>query len=276
MATKNAKNAHFWQIDNKVKNIFSTEGVIVLPSPQAWEKFSWTRKFFEKKPKEGYFVWVKEQTQKPLTTCVSMGSFKTSQNLTNLLVIEKNIKTKANVVCNALKKNLCSSHKAKGKLILKEGASLEYNHNHSWGEKDIVNIDYQFVLEKNSQLSFIYKNQSPPKSLEMKESLLLKGEGSQGSIKLRLLGRKNSKILAKSSIIALAAGKGHLDCQGLLIDKNSVISLTPELICKNPQAQITHEASIGKISEEELNYLRMRGLAESEAIDLIVNGFLET
>jgi len=39
-------------------------------------------------------------------------------------------------------------------------------------------------------------------------------------------------------------------------------------------AQITHEASIGRISEEELIYLRTRGLNEKEAIGLIVNGFL--
>jgi Fe-S cluster assembly scaffold protein SufB len=61
----------------------------------------------------------------------------------------------------------------------------------------------------------------------------------------------------------------------IVIDKNSKISLIPELICQNKKAQITHEASIGKISEEELNYLRMRGLTEDEAINLIVSGFLK-
>jgi len=67
-----------------------------------------------------------------------------------------------------------------------------------------------------------------------------------------------------------------LDCQGLLVDKDSKISLTPELICQNKLAQITHEAAIGKISEEELSYLRMRGLSEEEAINLIVSGFFQT
>ena len=273
---KNVRNAHYWQVDNKIKKILESQGVLVLPSSQAWQKFPWTRKLFEKKPEEGYFIWVRKQPKLPLTTCVTIASPKISQNLGNLLVIEKNIKAKANVFCNAVKKNLCGKHQARGKMILKEGSSLEYNHYHTWGEKDLVNIDYQFVLEKESQLFFVYKNQSPPKNLEMKESLLLKGDGSQGTIKLRLVGKKNSKILAKSSITALAAGKGHLDCQGLLIDKNSTISLIPGLVCKNPKAQITHEASIGRISEDELNYLRMRGLTESEAIDLIVSGFLRT
>jgi Fe-S cluster assembly scaffold protein SufB len=46
------------------------------------------------------------------------------------------------------------------------------------------------------------------------------------------------------------------------------------LVCESKEAQITHEASIGKISEEQLNYLRSRGLNEKEAIDLIISGFL--
>jgi Fe-S cluster assembly scaffold protein SufB len=75
--------------------------------------------------------------------------------------------------------------------------------------------------------------------------------------------------------LANSPSKGHLDCQGLLVDKKSKISLIPALICQNKETQITHEASIGKISEEQLTYLRMRGLSEKEAIDLICSGFLK-
>ncbi len=299
----NAKNANYLQIDHKVKNIFGLEGVIVLPSLQAWLKFAWTRPYFTKKPKEGYFVWVKKQTDFPLATCLTIASPKVSQNLTNLMVIEKNIKAKANVICNAAKNNLYGSHRAQGKLILKEGASLEYDHFHKWGQKDFVSPDYEFILGKDSSLVYNYQNLLPPKQVSLKTTihagenasvnmnfvfqgrnnskidiydvLHLEGENSQGIVKLRLVGKEKSQISAKSSIMAKAAGKGHLDCQGLLVDKGSKISLMPELICHNKKAQLTHEASIGKISEEELNYLRMRGLSEKEAIDLIVSGFLK-
>jgi Fe-S cluster assembly scaffold protein SufB len=222
--------------------------------------------------------------------------------LLNLLVIEKDIKARANVVCNALKSNLCGSHRAEGKLILKEGASLDYTHNHQWGSKDFVSPNYQFILEKNSRLIYNYRNLFPPKTLELKtavfckegsssnlsfvingvnskinleEKVLLEGKDSQGILRLRLVGKENSQISARSTVLAKASGKGHLDCQGLLVDEKSKISLVPELICQNRQAQITHEASIGRVSEEELIYLRMRGLSESEAVDLIVSGFLK-
>ena len=299
---KNVKNVNFWQVNHKIKNIFERRGVKVLPSPEAWQKFVWTRKFFGEKPKEGYFIWVKREINFPLTTCITISSPKISQDLKNLLVIEKNIKAKANVICNAKEKFLCGKHLARGKLILKEGVFLEYNHIHKWGEKDFVSPDYEFVLEKNSRLIYNYQNLFPPENLELKtaihseknassnlnfvinslnskikikDTVFLEGKNSQTVVRLKLVGRKNSQIEAMSQIFAEAPGKGHLDCQGLLVDKTAKISLIPQLVCQNKEAQITHEASIGKISEEELTYLRMRGLTEKEAIDLIVAGFLE-
>ncbi len=298
----NAKNAHYGQVDHKVENISERKGVIILPSPQAWQKLNWTRKYFQKKPKEGYFIWVKEQPLFSLTTCIAIASKKVSQHLNNLLVIEKNIKAKANVVCRAVRSNLDCLHRAQGKLILKEKASLEYNHFHQWGQKDLVNPDYQFILGKDSQLIYNYKNLAPPKNLQLKtavynddnasanlkfiinalnskinlkDTVFLKGKNSQGIVNLRLVGRQKSRIEAVSEIFAQAPAKGHLDCQGLLVSSDSVISLAPKLVCQNKKAQLTHEASIGKISEEELNYLRTRGLSEKEAINLIITGFLD-
>lgn len=218
------------------------------------------------------------------------------------MILEKNLSINLRGTCDAQKRNLNCLHKAQGKIILKEGSTLKYEHLHSWGRKDIVEPNYEFLLEKNSKLDYIFKTLFTPKKLkintllnlfegascnlkilancirtetEIKDTLRLIQKGAKGQIKLRLVGRKNSKISAHSQILAETESKGHLDCQGLLIDKNSTISLIPELICKDRQAQITHEASIGKISEEQLNYLRTRGLTEEEAINLIITGFLK-
>lgn len=316
MATNNVKNVNitpksfsnfescpnYWQIDHKIKNISEVKGVTILSSPEAWKKFKWTRKWFMRQPKEGYFIWVKKQINFPLSSCVTIASSKISQDLINLIIIEKGIVAKTEVMCSVAKNNLSGIHKAQGKLILKDNASLEYNHLHQWGEKDFISSDYEFLLGENSRLNYVYKNLLPPKNLDLKttihsnrnsssnlsfavnglnsniglkDTLFLEGQNAQGIIRLRLVGRKNSQIKAKSSIVAQAPGKGHLDCQGLLVNKNSTVALTPELICQDEKAQITHEALIGKISEEELNYLRARGLTETEAINLIIAGFLE-
>ena len=299
---RNVKSAHFWQIDNQIKNISQIPGNIILPSPQAWRKFKWVRKYFDKEPKEGYFIWIKKQAGFPITACLNIASPKVSQKLTNLLVIEKRIKVKLNVLCSAIKNNLCGIHKTRGKLILKSGSFLEYNHFHQWGRKDFVSTDYEVILEKKSRLIYNYKNLLSPRNLFLKtiiqsgensssnlnfiinglnskigilDNVNLLGSRSQAIVKLRLVGRGNSQTEAASVILAKSPSRGHLDCQGLVVDPRAKISLTPRLICQNKDAQLTHEASVGKISEEELTYLRMRGLTEKEAIDLIVTGFLK-
>ena len=88
----------------------------------------------------------------PVFSCVSIAKKDIKQNLQNLLVIEENLKIELRGACNSIKRNLCGIHKAKGKIILKKGSVLNYNHIHSWGEKDIISTNYEFVLEKNSKL----------------------------------------------------------------------------------------------------------------------------
>jgi len=295
-------NSNFLLIDHIIKKISDAKGVVILPSPKAWEKFAWTRKLFDSKPKEGYFVWVKKQVDFPLYTCVAIASPKVKQDLSNLMVVEEGLKIKAFVTCAAARNHLYGIHKAKGRLILKAGASLEYNHIHSWGEKDFVNPDYEFILEKGASLKYTYKNLLPPQNLNFITSLLLKenasvelniivnginskvriedsvfleGKGSSATVGLRLVGKKNSQIDGISRIIARNEARGHLDCQGILVDDKSRISLAPKISCENRKAQITHEASIGRIDEEQLIYLMMRGLTEKQAIELIVSGFLK-
>ncbi len=300
---KNAKNAHYWQIDHQIKNISASPNVVALPIQEAWERFNWLKKYFLRQPKEGYFVWVKKQTDSSLRTCVTISSSKTTQNMNNLLVLEDGIKAKIIGVCSALDRECGGTHQAKGKIILKPSSSLIYEHHHSWTEKNKVATDYSFSLAKNASLKYTFKSLSPPKKLSMKtfaevgqnanleikmlisgakqssinlsDAISLKEKGSSGITRLRLVGKEKSILSAKSSIAALAPSKGHLDCQGLIADKQSEIDLSPRLMIKNKEALVTHEASIGKISEEQLNYLRTRGFSEKEAVDLIIGGFLE-
>jgi len=295
------ENYSFWQVNHEIKRILGDRSVVVLPSPEAYGKLPWTRKHFGKKPSEGYFIWVREQVGLPLSTCITIASQKISQDLSNLLVVEEGVKAKAGVVCNVTKPNLRGTHKAQGKLILRKGASLEYQHLHRWGKEDFVSPEYQFVLEEGSCLSYTYKNLFPPKKLrlktaitsrknsscnlnivvngrdseaEIKDTIRLKGDGSRGVIRLRLVGDKKSKIVAHSRMIANAGSTGHVDCMGLLLAEDSSIKVVPALENNHKDAQLTHEASVGRISEEVLNYLRSRGLTEAKAIDLVVGGFL--
>ena len=298
---KNVRSANYLQVNHEIRRILAEKDVIILSSPEAYKKFRWTTDYFEQEPKEGYFIWVKKPTNHPLTTCIAISSPKISQNPRNLIVIEKNIEAEINSVCNATKKSLCGSHVGRSKIVLKENSGLKIRHFHSWGKGDTVSSGLEFFVKKGAMLSHTYKCLEVPATLEtethtflesqssanfevvvlakggdvdMHDSTFLNGEKSNGISRIRMIGEEESRIVAHSKIIANGAGTGHLDCMGLLLAENSSINAIPELINRNKNASLTHEASVGKISEENLNYLRSRGLTEDKAIDLIVAGFL--
>ena len=297
---KNVKNANYVQIDHEIQ-ISEEKDVIVLSSPEAYRRFRWTREYFNETPKEGYFIWVKNSLNRPLITRISISSKDVTQSPINLVVIEKNVKAEIYSVCSTVKKNLCGNHVGYSKIIVKENAGLKMKHFHKWGKGDTVSSSLEFSLMKGAELSHAYKCLEVPMKLkmeknsyleenasanfvitvlakhgevEMHDSTFLNGRESNGISRVRMIGDKKSRIIAHSKMIANDAGTGHLDCMGLLLSKDSSINAIPELINKHKDASLTHEASVGKISEEVLNYLRSRGLTEAQAIDLIVSGFL--
>jgi len=301
MDMKNVNDAHFWQVDHRIKRIADVKQVEILPSSSAWEKYSWSRKYFGEKPLEGYFVWVKEQPEIPLQTCVNIVGRNIKQKFRNLLIVEEGLKIELQGFCGNIAACFKGSHRASGNIIIKKNSNVIYRHYHSWEPDNVVEPNYEFFLEENAKLDYVYKTTHTPKILSVRnkitclrnakvsikilvncqktqffteDTVVLKGEGSSGISKLRLIAGKESSIKAYSRMFAQSASSGHLDCQSLVTDKGSTVKLVPEVVCDNKEAQVTHEASIGKISEEQLNYLRTRGLTKEQAINLIISGFL--
>ncbi|MEZ0320094.1 MAG: SufD family Fe-S cluster assembly protein [Pyrobaculum sp.] len=67
-----------------------------------------------------------------------------------------------------------------------------------------------------------------------------------------------------------------MECSGLLMSKHASISTIPQLDANSNEAVLTHEASIGKLAEEEINYLITKGFTYDEAVSLLVRGFITT
>ena len=68
--------------------------------------------------------------------------------------------------------------------------------------------------------------------------------------------------------------KGHLECRGLILGEKGTIYAIPELKGNLAGIDLSHEAAVGKIAEEEVEYLMARGLTRKEATAAIVRGFL--
>ncbi|RMF32189.1 MAG: Fe-S cluster assembly protein SufB, partial [Candidatus Nitrosothermus koennekii] len=69
--------------------------------------------------------------------------------------------------------------------------------------------------------------------------------------------------------------KSTVRCDALLIDDHSRTDTYPYIEVNEDDATITHEASVGKIGEDQVFYLMSRGFSEQEALNLVVSGFLE-
>ena len=80
----------------------------------------------------------------------------------------------------------------------------------------------------------------------------------------------------RALVEAKAPAKGHVECSGLLMSPRANAVTIPQLVAHHQDAVLTHEASIGKLAEEEINYLQAKGFTYDEAVSLLVRGFVTT
>jgi Fe-S cluster assembly protein SufB len=69
--------------------------------------------------------------------------------------------------------------------------------------------------------------------------------------------------------------KSFVKCDALLLDDESISDTYPYIDCDESQVNIGHEATVSKVSDEQLFYLMSRGIRLAEAETMIVNGFIE-
>ena len=104
----------------------------------------------------------------------------------------------------------------------------------------------------------------------------LQGRGSRGLNATKSVIMDKATVITRGLIRAQASKtKGHISCDALLLGPDARMETYPGLISQVDDAELSHEAAIGKIREEELFYLMSRGLKEEEATQLIVKGFLD-
>lgn len=102
----------------------------------------------------------------------------------------------------------------------------------------------------------------------------LNGDGSSANIISRSVAKDDSYQLFLSKINGNNRCAGHSECDGIIMD-NARISAIPEITANNLDAELIHEAAIGKIAGEQIIKLMTLGLTEEEAEAQIVNGFLK-
>ena len=102
----------------------------------------------------------------------------------------------------------------------------------------------------------------------------LNGKGCSANVVSRSVARDQSRQEFYSTINGNNECKGHSECDAIIMDSASV-SASPKLTANNIDANLIHEAAIGKIAGEQLIKLMTLGLTEAEAEEQIINGFLK-
>ncbi len=111
-------------------------------------------------------------------------------------------------------------------------------------------------------------------SVEIREVLLLEGVHSRGDLKSTVIAFDESRVNVVNEAYGLGDyAKGHIECHEIVNGKADVQTV-PLLRVKNDKAELTHEASIGRINEAQLVQLMAKGLTEEEAAELIIKGLL--
>ena len=108
---------------------------------------------------------------------------------------------------------------------------------------------------------------------ESEMDVILAGEGASGRVISRSVAQDESQQVFYPRMIGDAAGFGHVQCDSILMGKAKIQSI-PALTANHPDAQLIHEAAIGRIAGDQILKLMTLGLTEEEAEEEILNGFL--
>ena len=159
-------------------------------------------------------------------------------------------------------------------VTLKKGSHLEMESVQIKGVDSTIRVT-KGMLEEDSNLVVSEKimthgNQFAKTEFEVE----LNGENASTHVTSRSVAVDKSVQEFKSKITGNTKCFGHVECDAIIKDKAKVIAI-PEIVANDVEANLIHEAAIGKIAGEQLTKLMTLGLNEKEAEEQIIKGFLK-
>ena len=247
-----------------------------------------------------------------LSTYFRINAANTGQFERTMLIAEEGSFVSYLEGCTAPMRDENQLHAAVVELVAKDDAEIKYSTVQNWypGDENGVGGIYNFVTKrgacrgKNSKISWTQVETGSAITWKY-PSCILQGDNSVGEFysvaitnnfqqadtgtKMIHLGKNtSSRIIAKGisagksqstyrGLVKMMpkadGGRNFTQCDSLLIGKECGAHTIPYIESKNPSARVEHEATTSKIADDQLFYCRQRGIAEEEAIALIVYGF---
>ncbi len=160
------------------------------------------------------------------------------------------------------------------KVFLDEGATAEMQLTQIRGVDEAKRLN-EATLGPNSLLLITERvlTDSDQKAVST-NNIVLQGANSRANMVSRSVIKGNSKQTFFATLEALNKCFGHIECDAIIMD-NGTNETTPSLKAKHPDAELTHEASIGKIANDQLTKLMSLGMTYDQAVNRIIQGFLK-
>jgi len=253
----------------------------------------------------GYFIRVKAgvKISLPVNTCYIINSDQFTQCTHNIVIAEEDSELHLINGCTANAHVASGRHLGVTEYFIKKGATLTSTMIHSWGKEVEVYPRSAAHVGKHAKFISNYIAMSSVKSLQMDplaiieesglgefysviyapensnfdigSTVILNGEGASSEVISRVVSN-GGEVTTRGKIIGkYPNGRGAMSCNGLLLSDKGYIHAIPELVGEDPKLELSHEASVGMISKDELAYLMASGIEEEKARSLIIEGFLD-
>ncbi len=256
----------------------------------------------------GTFIYIPKgvKVELPLQAYFRMNAESGGQFEHTLIIVDDGAEVSYIEGCSAPRYEKSSIHAGCVELHVLNGARIRYSSVENWSKNTFNLNTKRAIVHKDAIVEWVNGNLGSGITMLYPTSVLV-GEGARadslgiafagkgqnqdtGAKAIHLASNTTSTIEAKS--ISKDGGittyRGHVliaknakntststNCDALLLDKKSISNTYPKIQVYNNETNVVHEATVGKIGDEEIFYLMSRGISRSEAIKLIVSGFIE-
>lgn len=255
----------------------------------------------------GSFIYVPKgvKVQQPLQAYFRINAESFGQFERTLIIADEGAELMYMEGCTAPKFETGTLHSAVVELVALKGAKIQYVTVQNWSDNVFNLVTKRGMAEEGAQIRWVDCNIGSGITMKY-PAVILKGKEAKGEVisialannkqyqdtgakMIHLADNTSSNVLAKSVSIGDGRAsyrglvympdnvrncKNNTECDALLINENSRTDTYPAIVCAGDNNSVQHEASVSKLSEEQIFYMRQRGLSENEAVSLSVNGFV--
>jgi len=207
--------------------------------------------------------------------------------------------------CTAPKFSTSTLHSAVVELVALKGAKIQYITVQNWSPNVFNLVTKRGLAHEESEIKWIDCNIGSRLTMKY-PGVVLKGRKARGEVlsialandgqhqdtgakMIHAADETTSNIIAKSISVGqgrstyrgvvhiprhLKGCKNNTECDALLINTNSRTDTYPAITVRGDRHAVQHEASVSKVSEDQIFYMQQRGLTEGQAMSLSVNGFI--